>query len=251
MRMLFDDKMAPITHSCGFIEGDIEQLVRAFVSWQCQIWRGSEVPIDHVTLDCDLRRALLSLVPLVDTVPRRYLFVPTTSNWVCFFDNIVFGTDAFPPMSYLAEALRVRALRVVARPEYRCAGSRRVIGPYPAVILEIYGPQKAEFLNYVRSICATNDGGKWTFCANGAVQDFEETDRYSARRVKERFTIEMLDRYLRALGVSMFDEHFYLPAGKFSSLVRVERPRPSKESEFSLDDARLKLGIASAVPMLC
>ena len=47
--------------------------------------------------------------------------------------------------------------------------------------------------------------------ATGTEQAFEEVDAYQARRVRDRFTSAMLERYCQALGIAVFDPSFYGP----------------------------------------
>ena len=66
-----------------------------------------------------------------------------------------------------------------------------------------------------RSVYTANDGGKWKFGQSGEPYPFEEVEAYSVKRVSNRFTPEMLGRYLGHLGVRPFDENWYLsPAWK-------------------------------------
>jgi hypothetical protein len=93
-------------------------------------------------------------------------------------------------------------------------------------------------LNYERSISAANDGSKWRFDVIGAEQPFEETDCYSARKIQDRFTPEMLDRYCRALAVRVFDERFYDGPGL---LAVIHDPLPSGAQPISLVEAQKRL----------
>jgi hypothetical protein len=51
-------------------------------------------------------------------------------------------------------------------------------GLYVAVQFQMFVPHRTDFLNLQRTVAVTNDGGRWRFDANGAVQPFEETERY-------------------------------------------------------------------------
>lgn len=50
-----------------------------------------------------------------------------------------------------------------------------------------------------------NDGGPWRFITHGEPFSFE-IDRYSLPRKRDRFTGELLNEYLRALGVPLDQE---------------------------------------------
>ena len=54
-----------------------------------------------------------------------------------------------------------------------------------------------------RSVVAADDGVTWLFEQAGEPFEFERVDRYQATRVVDRFSREMLDEYLRALGVPL------------------------------------------------
>jgi hypothetical protein len=80
-----------------------------------------------------------------------------------------------------------------------------------AVQFELFGPVDTEFLNYVRTVSVVFDGSKWRFDATGTVQAFEDVAAYRARRIRDRFTSAMLERYCQALGIDVFDPSFYGP----------------------------------------
>ena len=92
-------------------------------------------------------------------------------------------------------------------------GEVGVTGTYGIVQFELFAPQPREFLNYERSVGALHDGTRWCFEVQGTVQPYEEVDQYSARKIRDRFTPEMLERYCSALGIRIFDETFYRGPG--------------------------------------
>jgi len=67
---------------------------------------------------------------------------------------------------------------------------------------------------------------------------FEDVSRYGARRVRDRFTFELLESYLSELGLSPFDEKFYLTdSGRAAHLVELHGPPPAGLREYSLPEA--------------
>jgi hypothetical protein len=153
---------------------------------------------------------------------------------VAYFDSFVGGTDVFPPVSYLAQRIGCRGLRVTAISAEREA--RRTRGRRDAAaVLEIYEPHQTDWLNIGRSIAMTKED-RWSFELAGTEQPFEEPENYKKARIKDRFTLEMLDRYLRALGVRAFDHSFYLPQG--TAAVLIEEPTWWRRVKtFSLEEA--------------
>ena len=74
---------------------------------------------------------------------------------------------------------------------------------YPAVIWEVYEPPEhgGAMLGHRRTICSANDGGRWIFEQSGEPFPFEQTESFSERRKRDRFTSEMLITYLGELGI--------------------------------------------------
>lgn len=239
MRLLFNDRLAPITSTIGFLETPLAVGVEAFLRWQRSIHEPLGISFTQRPILGGLEPALLALLPLTSILRQRHLFLPTASPWIAFFDNGHQGTDAFSPMSYLAEQTGCRGMRVTAIPDTVQGEFKGSRGRYGGLVLEVYGPDRTEFLNYVRSIALVNDGGRWVFEQSGSPFPFEDVERYAAPRRKERFTFGMLERYLQAMGLSPFDEAFYLPdPGDAAILIEKHGPQPAAIREFSLAEAR-------------
>lgn len=255
-RLLLDARFAPITSELGFIEFPAREVVHAYVSWQERIEGkpfeppqiegavvgpisyGPDVPPEPAPLppgepvfdvrEVDgLEAALRALLPLTDMSPSRDAFVAAGPAWTAYLDNGWRGTDAFPPMSFLARALGCRALRVVTRPD--------------AALLEVYGPRDTEWLNVERAVGAVLDGDRWSFIDQGARLPFEDARPYAARRIRDRFTLATLEEHARNLGVRPLDESFYTTPAFV--LERRRAPYPDQR-EYSLEEARA----ADAIP---
>jgi hypothetical protein len=137
----------------------------------------------------------------------------------------------------MAEALGCRGLRVVAVPHTYRKGK----GRYGAVALSVYGPHQTDWLNFVRTVSALNDGGPWIFDQSGEPFPFERLEQYQARRVRDRFTFDMLREYLHHLGLSPFEEDFYLPHGAPAWLVEKTGPVVPTHKEYTLAQVRENL----------
>lgn len=122
-------------------------------------------------------------------------------------------------------------MRFVATPS--ALKSHPAVDDLGALILEVYGPNPTDFLNYLRSICVSNEAGRWKFHQAGVPFSFEDTSRYESRRVRDRLTPELLAHYAAELGVRPFDEGFFKPAG--SILVERSGPVAPLLQEFNLD----------------
>jgi hypothetical protein len=241
MRLLFDDRLAPITSTIGFLEAPPAVAVQAFLDWERSIHEPLGRSFTQRAVTGGLEAALSALLPLTSVHRLRYLFLPTASPWTAFIDNGHQGTDAFSVMSFLAMRIGCRGLRVTAVPDSIEGEQRDARGRYGALVLEVYGPAKTHFLNYLRSVSLVHDGARWDFHQGGSPFPFEQVERYSARRKTDRFTFDMLESYLAKLGLSPFDERFYLPdSGDAAMLVERQGPRPAGMKEFTLAEARAR-----------
>ncbi|WP_224363520.1 hypothetical protein [Hyalangium versicolor] len=233
--LLLEDRWAPVTEEIGFLEVGAEQAAQTFATWQRGLVTSRDFTIELLPISGTLEQVLSRLLPLSGGENQRYLFIPTRSTWAAYVENQWTGTDAASPMSVMARKLSIRCLRVVAVP-HTLRGDR---GRYGSVMLDVFGPQQpGKSLNYVRSIYAANDGGRWTFGHSGEPFPFEQVEQYQARRVRDRFTFEMLKDYLLHLGLSSFEEDFYMPPGLSAWLIQKTGPSTTAGREYTLEEAR-------------
>ncbi|PTL79593.1 hypothetical protein [Vitiosangium sp. GDMCC 1.1324] len=235
--LLLDDRWAPITSEMGFLETSAEHAARAFAAWHAGLMAPRGIAVEMRPVSGTLEQALSSLLPLTSPEARRDLFIPTRSAWTAYVENGWGGTDAASPMRYMARTLGCRSMRVVAVPHTL----RKDTGRYGAMMLEVYGPHQTAWLNCVRVVSAANDGGPWVFDQFGEPFPFEKLEQYQARRVRDRFTFDMLKEYLRHLGLSPFEEDFYLPEGAPAWLVEKTGPVLPSHKEYTLAQAREQL----------
>jgi len=65
------------------------------------------------------------------------------------------------------------------------------------------------FTNADRSLWLADGGSRYEFIQHGHTLPFEEPENYEARRVRERFTPDLLVRYCKALDIDVWNEDFY------------------------------------------
>jgi hypothetical protein len=232
--LLLDDRWAPVTSEMGFLEARAEYTARTHAAWQQGLLAPDGVTVEVRPVTGSLEQVLSSLLPLTDSEVQRHLFIPTRSTWTAYLENGHRGTDATGVMRYMAQTLGCRGLRVVAVPHTL----RKDKGRYGAVMLSVCGPHQTDWLNYLRIVSASNDGGRWVFDQFGEPFPFEKLERYQERRVRDRFTFEMLKEYLRQLGMHPFEEDFYLPEGAPAWLVEKTGPLVRARKEYTLAQAR-------------
>ena len=212
---LLDDRLVPLTDTIGFLRCPIEVAVAAFLEWQRAIQKERGVRLHERKVAGPLDGLLRGLFPLTSVERRRFLFLPTNSDWTAFIDNGHHGTDAFPPISYLAQVIGCAGIRATdARPGATQGGT----------IFEMYGPELTDWLNIERAIYATLIDGRWSFGMSGTMLSFENPAFYKRKRIKDRFNSDVLKQYLGELGIWAFDIDFYRHEGILAEKSGVSAP---------------------------
>lgn len=224
---LLDGAYRPATKSILFLEVSPVDFADWLEQWLRRHSEGGRVRRRRLT--GALADALQHLAPLTAGAIRRRLIVPTRSSWATYFDNSILGTDPSPLAHFSAE-LSCRAVRMCCDAD--------------ATIFELYGAEEHEGpygvpTTWVRHVYAMKDG-YWTFDAAGEQQPFERPERYAERRVRDRFTPDMLRSYLTALGIRAFDEDFYMPNGE-ALLVEKDIPLYRRERAWTFGDVQAGL----------
>jgi hypothetical protein len=232
--LLLDDRWAPVTSEMGFLELDAERAARAFAAWHEGLLASRGVTVEVRLVAGSLEQVLSALLPLSDGEKQRHLFIPTRSAWTAYLDNGYRGTDAVNPIAHMAMTVGCRGIRVGVSPNT----IRKDKGRYGVVALEVYGPHQTAWINTLRALSVLNDGGRWVFDQLGEPFPFEKLEQYQARRVRDRFTLDMLKDYLGHLGLSPFEEDFYLPEGAPAWLVEKTGALVRAPKEYTLAQAR-------------
>ncbi len=230
MKYLLDNALAPITFSCGFLEIPLDVAREQFFSWV----KTFEQSAESTSISASLPEALRLLPPLTG-IRRRIILLEAGSAWTVYFDNSINGSDPEGAIGHLSQTLKCRGLVVGCRPHIRNKS-------YGAVSFVLYGPEQTDWLNMERSIWAGNDGGRWTFETAGKQLPFEMTEKYEAKRVRDRFTPEMLEEYAHALGIHLFDPGFYGPEGLLINIPKRLPPGGGHRS-LTLEEAQSLHGI--------
>jgi len=208
MKALLDNRFAPTTFTWGFVESPFAQFSAAFIQWQEHLDLKFGTRSERKNFRAPLSESLLALEPLT-TPLDRYLLTETRSGWSAVFANGLCTNDVHSPVSYLPTLLACRGLEVACVPDRSDCAGRGGLQIYGAVRFALYGPNKTDWLNRIRSISVTNDVGGWEFAAQGEIQPYEQTENYGRRKIVDRFTPEMLESYCAALGIELFNAEFY------------------------------------------
>lgn len=209
----------PLGWSVGFVEAPFLVVRDALLAWRRAIGQ------DHVAVDLpdSLPSCAQTLLPL-QTPWTRELVVAHGDRWTCYVNNSLQGGDPSPPVGFLSQSMEVHGVVATAMP--------RVPVGHAQTKLEYYGPEAPRPLNYVRTITAHAQDGRWSWYLTGTPLPFEDTSRYTARRVRDRFDRALLVTYLAALGIDVDDTAAYGAA----TLVEHVVDWPSRT--MTLDEAR-------------
>ena len=237
MKYLLDNTLAPLTFNWGFLEAPVDAVGSAYVRWQRTILQSVKV----TTFNLPLADALRQLEPL-DTGSQRVLFLSTKDRWTACFDNGANGGNPATFVGELAERMKCRGVACGCIPNTLSRRDAGTPGTWGAVKFTLFAPEKRDFLNIERNVSVINDVRGWDFTSIGRVQDFEQAERYAAKRIADRFTPEMLEAYCRALGINLFDEDFYGDAGLITHSYPWFLPRLAT---VTLAHARKRLGFAN------
>ena len=235
IRPLLNNEFAPVTFKLGFIETQFSSLCDAFKKWFEKIdAKFPGLQTDFTPLSAPLDTAILSLEPLT-TPLDRYLLVETKSNWTAIFANGLRVSDVASPASYLPTVLNCRGLHVGHQPDFSKSKRKDLIRKWGSTLFTLYGPNETDWLNRIRHLHVSNDVGGWTFDESGEPQPFEEAEAYSRRRIRDRFTFEMLERYCKALGIELNEDEFYGPR---SCAVRITGQKHRGDLALSIAEAK-------------
>ncbi|CAL8980005.1 hypothetical protein CELL_03385 [Cellulomonas sp. T2.31MG-18] len=124
-------------------------------------------------------------------------------RWSAYMNNGLNGGDPTAAGAALARDLGVRCVVAECTPRY---------GPgHQATQLWVQGPAGEPPLMYERTLAAHATDGRWTWHESGRPFQFEETNRYTVRRIRDRLDRPLLLRYLTALDIPAGDDSSYGP----------------------------------------
>ena len=176
---LFEARYPGWTACFGFLDATVDQVLTAAT-------RGGTRDIEA----WEDARTLENIFAAGISSPN--ILAPTRSSWLGIFDYNMRSHD------YVAQLLSKDA-GCTAVVVWLSDTNRR---------LDIYDSGRA-----TRHIQASDQDGRWEFDQSGEPLPFEDLEAYQRRRVRDRFTPEMLEAYCAALGLRPFDPDFYLASG--------------------------------------
>ena len=223
---LLGAELWPVTGAYAFFDAAIGAVGEALTGWR----RGLDLEPVEAAVGGSLREVLSALEPM--SLGHRELLLGTRSDWTAYFSNQRTGADE-APVGQIATMLQCRAVYLMWWPVPR----------YEALRFQLLADHATDFLNHERTIhVGRDDDGRMTFTATGQPQPYEDLASYEARRLADRLTPALVDRYCRAIGLRPFDESFYRSEG---SLITTRDPRP--DLSYTIADEQARYGFKPPV----
>lgn len=208
----FLNRYAPVTTQLAFIEMPAAALATALDARAAEIAQLWSLPrnIGKEEVRGNLAEKIDGLFPMTTVRATKVLVSGTTSSWTAYFPNCASGGDAHSEPDFLAGSYGVRCLTIVVVedvPKIRPGSTQFVLrdGRHAVDVTTRHGVMRQ---SPTRSIVVIKEGG-WQFSIQGGALPFEEIERYSGKRIKDRLTVEMIERYCKHLGIDLFDVDFY------------------------------------------
>jgi hypothetical protein len=185
----------PFTEPIWFINAPFDAVVQETAAWLATL----ATRRSFTRVDAPLPVMLDSLEPWAPA-GWKHLLVATTGDWTAVFSQ---GDDIGTP-NVVGDRLGSLNMRTHYRPRIVRDGQTLSHGDCALWINNGFSA--------VRNIQATFQS-RWGWLLYGEPQPFEDLDAYTAKRIPDRFTLERLNDYCRAMGVQREQTNFYQPVG--------------------------------------
>jgi hypothetical protein len=212
----FLHKYAPVTTQMAFVEMPASEFADALFIRANQMNDMWNLPgqVTMLKREGSLADKLDLLLPLTSVVDTKTLVSEMKSNWAAYIPNGHRGGDVNTEPSFLSGTLKIRTLSIVLVtdvPNQQPGSAQFVLsdGRHSVAVETRHGVM---YRSPTRSIAAHKES-RWEFSEDGERLPFEETEKYEAKKIKDRLTFEMIERYCGHLGIELFDPDFYAGNG--------------------------------------
>ena len=189
---LLGGSLRPLGCAVSFIDAPFTAVLAAVLD----VHRGTRV---DVSPSAPFPQCVWALDPM--QAPWTKALVIDCDGWSAYLNNSIGGGD-----------LTAIAPAIARRHGWQCIGAEHMprYGPgHAATQLWIQGTSGTPPLGDVRTLAAHAEDGRWSWHESGSTQPFEQTERYTARRKRDRLDRPLLVEYLNAMGIRVDDERFF------------------------------------------
>lgn len=234
--MLFNNHYYPIDGQSMFVKIDLETLKDFYLSWDKKIYLELGIKTEIFDLNDSLANCFEKLLPLTSVQITRHILIPCSNGWIAVFNNSRRGTDT-AAAGYLAESLKTFAVTVATTPDFNGRFQNEPLPHAGTLDFTLFGSNQTDFLNRIRSISLVNEDGNWSFNTAGHPLTFENETIYKAKKIRDRFNVDVLKTYLAEMGIRAFEEDFY--DTKSAALLERRGSLSPLLKTFSIEDALL------------
>jgi hypothetical protein len=184
MTFLLGGRASPVGWSVQYLDAQVDE-VRAAVE---EARRGTPITVFPAKQYPDV---LFDLPPFEAPWTRELLL--ECGDWTAYLNNFVNGGDSNAIGPAVARRMNIRCVVAEHTPRY---------GPgHAGTQLRVSGPAGEPPMFYERALSAVATDGRWQWYASGSPFPFEDLNRYTARRIRDRLDRELLVHYLQELGI--------------------------------------------------
>ncbi|HAA12150.1 MAG TPA: hypothetical protein DCE41_10800 [Cytophagales bacterium] len=215
---------SPLSNSVFFLKADCQTVADALLEWQQALRINRRRRLRKRELKGEFEANLQELLPINVGEIRRFLFHKTTGEWTAMITNTILGTDGSAP-SVLSRQLRCEMVRATHTDR--------------GTIFKYHDPTKSKVEEETRVVSAHIES-RWEFSEYGPPLPFEDTARYkNQRRIKDRINLEVLVKYLAALGIFYDREEFFNPEEEVKGILIFKKERLYKsDRSLTLEQAQ-------------
>ncbi|MCW2601817.1 MAG: Uncharacterized protein JWM02_3646 [Frankiales bacterium] len=201
----FMRRYAPVTTRLAFFDISAAAVAEAVFDRDKEMTERWELPwkVKKVPIESNLAGKLHALLPLSSVRASKLLLSATRSNWSAYIPNGYPLGDIHGEPSFFAEKLKVRTLSIVLSEDV----PKKQVGSFQFVLRDARsGPVKTRSVELHKE-------SRWQFRQYGDPLPFEDVEQYRAKKLKDRLTVDMVERYCSHLGIELFDPDFYAGEG--------------------------------------
>lgn len=152
--------------------------------------------------------------------PTRFLLLGCNTSKTILFNNAWRSQGWFELAFMLTKHAEVEDFFFRLQPNTIRKIGQRMVGQYGAHQLICVGRGEIQ-----RNLSLVNDAGRWVFSTEGIPYPFEDLSNYELSKKTDRFTAEIMEKYLGEMGLHPFRDDFYR--------VNVEQPAIGIEVAFT------------------
>jgi hypothetical protein len=209
-------KYAPVTTGFSIVDIGYDDVIQHWINWKMgnQISLGWTAPISQV--NCGLPEKLHMLLPL-DCQKR--LLTETSDGKIAMFSNFPHG-DGSSEAAYLANEFKRERFRFVGVKGGK-TGALEQIGSTQFDWTD-YSTKTDHWVGHPFRNIAAHKESRWEWHENGEPFPWEEFETYKERRIKDRLTPAMVERYCRHFGIELFDPDYYAGRATLITMAPVQ-----------------------------